>query len=95
VKGCCESLIEKLEGIARIACFLAEFAASGNEVDENFGLWRGAMPLWRVTSNSWRVECVFLRGMMEVKFLVCLCRSNCDTHIFWPKRRNFFDRPHF
>jgi hypothetical protein len=42
VKGCCESLIEKLEGIAHIACFLAYFAAPGNGVDENFGLWRGA-----------------------------------------------------
>jgi hypothetical protein len=69
VKGCCESLIEKLEGIARIACFLAEFAASGNGVDENFGLWRGAMPLWRVTSKWWQVECVFLRGIMAVESL--------------------------
>ena len=35
-------MIEKLEGIARIACFLAYFVAPGNGVDENFGLWRGA-----------------------------------------------------
>ena len=58
-------------------------------------LWKVAMPLWQVTSKWWRVECVFLSGIMAVNFFICLCRSNCDTHIFWPKRRNFFYRPLF
>jgi hypothetical protein len=52
-------------------------------------MWKVAMPLWRVTSKWWRVECVFLSGIMAVKFLVCLRRSNCDTHIFGRKEEAF------
>jgi hypothetical protein len=61
----------------------------------DFEFWIAAEPLWRVTSKWWRVECVFLRGIMAAEFSTCLGRSNCDTHTFEPKRRNFFDRPHF
>ena len=51
---------ENLKEIRRVARFLACFAASGNGVDENFGCWKAAMRLWRV-------ECVFLRGIIAVE----------------------------
>jgi hypothetical protein len=46
----------------------------------DFGLWKAAMPLWRVTSKWWRFEYVFMRGIMAVESLpACVAATATPT----------------